>query len=108
MQHSLKASQKSVRLSVLFLQRVGDGAGPGGDGIPVPEVADRSLDALDDQLFGQVQRFRVKQKVSGAFRTGAGAETFSAIRSYISTVRKNRLSVIDVIYDAWNLTALWI
>lgn len=47
-----------------------------------------------------VRMVKIKQKVSGAFRTRAGAETFCAIRSYISTVRKNRLNVIDAIYDA--------
>jgi transposase len=47
-----------------------------------------------------VRMVKIKQKVSGAFRTRAGAETFCAIRSYISTVRKNGLNVIDAIYDA--------
>jgi transposase len=47
-----------------------------------------------------VRMVKIKQKVSGAFRTRSGAETFCAIRSYISTVRKNGLSVIDAIYDA--------
>ena len=43
---------------------------------------------------------KVKQKISGAFRTRAGAETFCAIRSYISTVRKHGVNVIDAIYAA--------
>ena len=47
-----------------------------------------------------VRMVKIKQKVSGAFRTRAGAETFCAIRSYISTVRKNGLNVIDAIHDA--------
>ena len=48
-----------------------------------------------------VRMVKVKQKVSGTFRTHSGADTFCAIRSYISTVRKQRLNVIDAIYDAF-------
>ncbi len=47
-----------------------------------------------------VRMLKVKQKISGAFRTRTGAETFCAIRSYISTVRKHGVNVIDAIYDA--------
>lgn len=47
-----------------------------------------------------VRMVKIKQKVSGAFRTRVGAETFCAIRSYISTVRKHRLNVIDAIHNA--------
>ena len=47
-----------------------------------------------------VRMIKVKQKISGSFRTRQGADTFCAIRSYISTVRKNNLNVIASIQQA--------
>jgi transposase len=44
-----------------------------------------------------VRMIKVKQKVSGTFRTHPGAEAFCAIRSYISTVRKQAGHVLDAI-----------
>jgi len=47
-----------------------------------------------------VRMIKVKQKVSGAFRTQDGADSFCAIRSYISTVRKHGLHVISAIRNS--------
>jgi transposase len=47
-----------------------------------------------------LRMMKVKQKISGAFRTQLGAEIFAKLRSYISTVRKQGINVIAAIHDA--------
>ena len=49
-----------------------------------------------------IRMMKVKQKVSGSFRTMGAARIFSSIRGYISTVRKNGGCVIDAIRDAFD------
>lgn len=40
---------------------------------------------------------KVKQKISGTFRSKDGAKAFTRIRGYVSTVRKNSLNTLDCI-----------
>lgn len=48
-----------------------------------------------------VRMMKVKQKVSGCFRTFEGAERFARIRGYISTARKNSKNIFGAIRDAF-------
>ena len=41
-----------------------------------------------------LRMMKVKQKISGGFRTWAGAEVFAAIRTYLSTSRKQGVSML--------------
>jgi transposase len=44
-----------------------------------------------------IRMLKVQQKISGCFRSQQGADDFFAIRSYISTIRKQGLSVWDAL-----------
>ena len=43
---------------------------------------------------------KLRQKISGCFRGDSGADTFSRIRSYISTARKNGITAMEAITRA--------
>jgi len=47
---------------------------------------------------------KCKQKISGGFRTSTGAEYFARIRGFISTLRKQELSIINSIEAAFSGT----
>lgn len=48
-----------------------------------------------------LRMMKVKQKISGCFRTWAGAEVFAAVRSYLATARKHGVSMLRAAYLAF-------
>ncbi len=53
---------------------------------------------FDNNLAEQaIRMMKVKQKISGCFRSKDGASSFAIIRSYIDTMRKNCYSIMDAI-----------
>lgn len=56
----------------------------------------------NNQAERDVRPVKVKQKVSGCFRTISGAEHYARIAGYVSTVRKHQLNVFTELCNVFN------
>ena len=64
-------------------------------------LTDPAVPFTNNQAEQDVRMMKVKQKISGGFRTSKGAETFCVIRGFISTLRKNNQPLFATLTNAF-------
>jgi hypothetical protein len=58
---------------------------------------DIQVPLTNNQAERDLRPSKLHRKISGCFRSQAGAERFADLRSYLSTTRKNGISAIDAL-----------
>ena len=60
-------------------------------------VSDFAVPFTNNQAEQDIRMMKVRMKISGGFRTWAGAETFATLRSVLSTARKQGLGLLQAL-----------
>lgn len=63
-------------------------------------LTDPSVPFTNNQAESDLRMMKVRQKISGCFRTAAGAQDFAVLRTVLSTARKQGWSLIQTLQDS--------
>jgi transposase/regulator of replication initiation timing len=66
--------------------------------------ADPAVPATNNQAERDLRMVKLQRKISGCFRTFAGAKAFCAVRSYLQTARKHGVDGLDILVQLFEGT----